>query len=55
MNVTYKRYLQSLSMSDLAAEALDVWGIDVNGEDFEMEVDELIEMMVGRDEEEEFK
>ena len=53
MTNTYRKYLQTLSPKDLATEALDIWGIDVNGEDFEMEVDELIEILVGKDEAEE--
>ena len=47
----YRQYLLNLTPSQLAEEALDVWGIDVNGEDFEMEFEELVEVLVGKDEE----
>lgn len=47
----YREYLRNLKLDELHAEAQEVWGLSDN--DIEtVEVDELIEIMVGKDEEE---
>lgn len=52
MYATYRLYLMSLDPKALAVEAQEVWGMSDN--DIEvLEMDELIEIMVGKDEEEE--
>lgn len=48
MLVTYRRYLESVSYEALLFEAFEVWGIEAP-EQFDR--DELIEILVGKDEE----